>query len=244
MRQRALQRDLELANRIQRQFLPAESPQIAEYEFFHFYQPASHVGGDFYDYIRLPRGRLAVVVADVSGHGLAAAMITARLKAELPSCLLTASGPAEAVLRLNTRLTPGLDEHFVTLVVCVLDPARREVTMVNAGHLPPLLRLSDGSVSEIGREQSGLPLGVVDGTGYQQHSLHVPPGGLLLIYSDGISEAMNDAEEAYGVQRIRSHLETLRGSAGCVGRRIVDDVAEFTEGRSQADDMCLVCFST
>jgi len=239
---RAVQRDLELANRIQRQFLPAQPPQIAEYEFFDYYQAASQVGGDFYDYILLPDGRIAVIVADVSGHGLAAAMVTARLKAELPYCLLTAPGPAEAVLLLNTRLMQGLEEHFVTLVLAELSPRTGEVMIVNAGHLPPLLRRSDARVSEIGKEYSGFPLGIVGGTSYEQHSIQVPPGGLLLIYSDGISEAMNEAEEVYGVHRIRKHLETLTGSPRRVGQHIIDDVAQFTEGCAQGDDMCLVCF--
>ena len=242
LRQQAVERDLELADQIQRSFLPKGRPQIPGYEFSDYYQPASRVGGDLYNYIALSDERMAVVVADVAGHGLAAAMLTAKLAAEIQYQLLTTARPAEAIMRLNTSLTPELVEgHFVTLILAVLTPGRGELTIVNAGHMPPLLRFGDGGVREVGKEQAGFPLGIIDRVDYEDCSLQLPPRGLLMIHSDGINEAMNRADEPYGVHRLRAQLETVGGGPQEVAQTIVDDVRQFITGCSQADDMCLVC---
>ncbi|GAF93346.1 unnamed protein product, partial [marine sediment metagenome] len=199
LRQRAIQRDLEVANQIQRGFLPKQPPQLPGYRFFDYCQPASHVGGDFYDYIPLSDGRVAVIVADVVGHGLAAAMLTAKIAAEVRFHLLSTPEPAEAVTKLNASLARDLVEgHFVTLLVAVLAPDTGEVTIVNAGHMRPILCRGDGPANDIGDEQAGLPLGILDGFEYQQCSVQLPPGGLLLVYTDGINEAMNEAQQLYG----------------------------------------------
>ncbi len=242
LRQRAVERDFELADQIQRSFLPKDRPQIPGYEFSDYYRPASHVGGDFYSYVPLADGRMAVVVADVAGHGLAAAMITAKLAAGIQYRLLTTSRPAEAIMQLNTSLTPELVEgHFVTLILAVLDTAKAEVTIVNAGHMPPLLRLGEGGVRQVGAEQAGFPLGIEAEVDYQECTIQVPHHGMLMVFSDGINEAMNLADETYGVHRLRSQLETTAGGPREVARSIVDDVRQFTAGCQQADDMCLVC---
>ena len=241
--QRSFERDLELADQIQRGFLPRGRPQLAGYEFFDYYQPATHVGGDFYDYFPLADGRLAVVVADVVGHGLAAAMLTAKLAAEVRYRLLTTPDPAEVLTQLNTSLPAGLGEyHFVTLVLGVLAPETGEVTIVNAGHMPPLLRLEGGRVSEVGKDISGFPLGIVEGVVYQRCSVQLPPRGLLVFYTDGINEAMNTAKKVYGVNRMLEQLKTAAGSPGQLAQSIIDDVRTFIQGCPQGDDMCLVCF--
>ena len=141
LREQALKRELSVAHEVLRGFLPAASPRIENYEFFEFYEPANQLGGDYYDYIPLPGGRLAVVVADVSGKGIPASLLMARLSADTRYCLASEATPAEAVARLNRVFCDaGWEDRFVTLVLAVLDPARHEVTLVNAGHLPPLLR--------------------------------------------------------------------------------------------------------
>lgn len=243
LRQRAIQRDLEVANQIQRGFLPKQPPQLPGYRFFDYCQPASHVGGDFYDYIPLSDGRVAVIVADVVGHGLAAAMLTAKIAAEVRFHLLSTPESAEAVTKLNASLARDLVEgHFVTLLVAVLAPDTGEVTIVNAGHMRPILCHGDGPANDIGDEQAGLPLGILDGFEYQQCSVQLPPGGLLLVYTDGINEAMNEAQQLYGVDRIRGQLHAATGSPRQLGECLIDDVQRFIVGCPQRDDMCLVCF--
>ena len=242
LRQRALERDLEVADQIQRGFLPKHAPDLPGYQFFNFYEPASHVGGDFYDYVALPDGRLAVVVADVVGHGLGAAMLTAKLAAEVRLHLLSTSQPADAVTRLNASLARDLMEgHFVTLAVVVLAPPTGEVTVVNAGHMRPILRQADGQVVDVGHEVTGLPLGIVEELCYEQCTIQLPPGGLLLIFTDGINEAMNEDNELYGLHRICGQLHATPGGPQQLGRDLVADVKQFIGEHPKQDDMCLLC---
>ncbi len=141
MRDQAMKRELAVAHEVQRGFLPSAAPRIPEYDFFEFYEPASQLGGDYYDYVELPGGRLAVVVADVSGKGISASLLMAKLSAETRYCLASEPEPAQAIGRLNRVFCDSVwDDRFVTMVLAVLDPRRHEVTIVNAGHLPPLWR--------------------------------------------------------------------------------------------------------
>jgi serine phosphatase RsbU (regulator of sigma subunit) len=243
LRQRDLERDLELADQIQRSFLPAGLPQIAGYRFFDYYHPASYVGGDYYQYLPLADGRLAIVVADVVGHGLAAAMLTAKLAADVRYQLLTDGPPAEAIVRLNRSLSATMgDNHFVTLVLVVLDPKSGQLAVVNAGHPPPLIRPPGGEAAEIGIQGSGLPLGVVTDATYEETAIQVPRGGLVAVYTDGIREAVNAQKEVFGLPRLCEKLRAASGDPQQIGQGIVDDVRQFIGSSPQADDMCLVCF--
>ena len=133
-------RELEVAHDVLRGFLPSPSPRIEGYDFFHFYEPANELGGDYYDYIPLPGRRLAVVVADVSGKGIPASLLMARLSADVRYCLASEPSPAEAVAQLNrVFFAAGWEDRFVTLVLAVLDPQRHELTLVDAGHPPAYL---------------------------------------------------------------------------------------------------------
>jgi serine phosphatase RsbU (regulator of sigma subunit)/pSer/pThr/pTyr-binding forkhead associated (FHA) protein len=243
LRQREIERDLELADQIQRSFLPASPPQIAGYRFFDYYRPASYVGGDYYNYITLPDGRLAVVVADVVGHGLAAAMLTAKFAAEARYQLLTAGSLTEAVGRINASLSEAIgDNHFITLVLIVLEPATGQIRVVTAGHPPAIFCPTGGPTAEIGAQKSGFPLGAFEGAGYEESSFQVPSGGLLLAYTDGVTEAMNARREVYGLPRLCRQLQAACGDPLRFGHCVVDDLQKFLGTHPQIDDMCLVCF--
>jgi phosphoserine phosphatase RsbU/P len=242
MREQAIKRELAVAHEVQRGFLPAESPKLAEYDFFEFYESANALGGDYYDYVELPGGRLAVVLGDVSGKGISASLLMAKLSAETRFCLASESTPAAAADRLNKVFCGnGWDDRFVTLVVAVLDPARHEVTIVNAGHMPPLMRKSDGSVCPVAEEIACLPLGVDTETAYEQCVVALQPGDSLTLFTDGITEAMNTNDQLYTLERLRSQLASHDGGVALLGRRILDDVRIFVGSRQQSDDMCLVC---
>ena len=188
-----------MAHEVQRGFLPSAAPRIPEYDFFDFYEPASQLGGDYYDYIELPGGRLAVVVADVSGKGISASLLMAKLSAETRYCLASEPEPAQAMARLNRAFCDsGWEDRFVTMVLAVLDPRRHEVTIVNAGHLPPLWRRGPGAVEPVAEAEAGLPLGVDRDVDYAPCTLPLAPGESLVLYTDGITEAMNAKDELYG----------------------------------------------
>jgi serine phosphatase RsbU (regulator of sigma subunit) len=242
VRQREVERDLQLAKVVQKAFLPEGRPEIDGYEFFDYYQAANHVGGDYYDYISLPNGRTAVIVADVVGHGVAAAMFMAKLSAETRFCLVSEGTPAAAVTILNHRLSGLQIDRFVTLILVVLDPKTHEATIVNAGHMPPLHRRTDGSVEEPGDDVAGLPVAIADGLEYEQLTIKIEPGETLAMYTDGINEAMDSANNCFGIERIREHVRSGAGSLQELGENIINDVRLWVPRKDQQDDdMCLVC---
>jgi serine phosphatase RsbU (regulator of sigma subunit) len=240
---REMERDLLLSRQVQRGFLPHEKPRISGYEFYDFYQPANHVGGDYFDYILLPDGRLAVLVADVVGHGIAAALLMAKLSAEARFSLASMKEPKMAVCRLNDALCrAGVEDRFVTLIVTIVNPANNEVTIVNAGHMAPIVRRASGRVEEAAEAIAGLPLGIIEGFEYEQASIELGVGEWLALYTDGINEATNRAKEQYSIERIRDKILSAGDGPQALGKRLVDDVMHFLNGDPQSDDMCLVCF--
>jgi serine phosphatase RsbU (regulator of sigma subunit)/pSer/pThr/pTyr-binding forkhead associated (FHA) protein len=240
LRQRELERDLELAHQVQRGFLPIGKPQLPGYSFYDYYAPAAYVGGDYYDYVTLPDGRTAVLVADVVGHGVAAALMMAKLSSEARISLARGDSPAAAVTQLNERLCQTQTDRFVTFVMVVVDPTTGDVTVVNAGHMCPIVRRKNGVIEEPGHAEVGLPLGVMDDLQYQQVTFNLGLGELLVMYTDGVNESMDLAGEFFGIDRIRRHVQKL-ANVSLLGEAIMDDVQQFV-GRAQPnDDMCLVC---
>jgi len=241
LRQKEIVQDLEIAHEVQKGFLPQNRPDMDGYAFFDYYCPANHVGGDYYDYIQLPDGRTAVIVADVVGHGIAAAMMMAKLSAEAKFCLATESQPATALTKLNDRFSTIQIDRFVTLIMAVLDPVKHEATIVNAGHMPPIWRRADGTIEEPGGDVSGLPIGIVEGTDYNQTTISLANGESLTMYTDGINEAMDLSGGQFTINRIRNHVKTVTQALEVMGQTIVNDVNQFIGEGPRADDMCLVC---
>ena len=240
LRQKEAEQELMLANEVLRAFLPQEHPELAEYQFFDFYRPANHVGGDYYDYVTLPDGRTAVVVADVVGHGVAAAMMMARVSAEAKFCLASESDPATAITRLNERISGLQIDRFTTVIMAVLDPRKHEVTIVNAGHMAPIWRRAGNVIEEPGGDLSGLPVGIMGGLKYGQKTIHLESGDMLALYTDGINEAMDPAGKQYTIGKLRGHLQRADKDIVLLGNTIVSDVLEHVGPGPQTDDMCLV----
>lgn len=243
LEQRALQRDLDNARQMQRALLPSKPPLVPGYFFFDYYQAARQVGGDYYDYVQLPGGRFAVIVGDVAGKGIPAALMMARLSADVRFSLASEANPAKAVQQINEGFAHhDWHDRFVTMIAAVVNPQANELTIVNAGHMAPLLRLRDGRVLEIGEEAAGLPLGVAEGYDYQSYSHVLEPGDVVTIFTDGFSEAMNGQRELYGLERLKTQISSPAVSVVDFGQHILEDVSRFVDGFDQSDDMCLVCF--
>jgi serine phosphatase RsbU (regulator of sigma subunit)/pSer/pThr/pTyr-binding forkhead associated (FHA) protein len=240
-----LKRDVEVARQVQRSFLPQRLPQLPGYDFFAHYEAAQEVGGDYYDFIPLG-GRLAAAVADVAGKGVAAALLMAKVSADARFCLLTEPDPAQAVSKLNDLLQQaGLLDRFVTFAAAVLDPATHTVTLVNAGHLAPLIyRRATARLEEaMSPEASGLPLGVVDRGEYTCCQAQLQPGDSVLIFTDGITDAMDVRNVQFQQRGIETAIEGGPYSAPVLGDRIIKAVKQHAAGVSQYDDTTLVAFS-
>ena len=242
LKRQALERDLQLAHTVQQGFLPSRPPELAGYQFFDFYEPANQVGGDYYDYIQLPGGRLGVIVADVSGKGIAAALLMAKLSAEVRYGLVSSAGPAEALVQLNAGFSRSWEDRFVTCALAIVDPKSHEVQLANAGHMAPFLRHADQRVETVGEEQTGVPLGVAPDFAYEQFSFSLKPGDGLAMFTDGFSEAMNLENNLYGLARLEQQLQRKAAGVRQIGELILSDVKQFVGSRSQSDDMCLLCF--
>ncbi len=241
--QRALQRDLEVARQMQHALLPGSSPQVSGYHFFEFYEAANQVGGDYYDYISLPDDRIAAVVGDVAGKGVSAAILMAKLSSDVRFWLAREPDAAKALGEINAAFSRhGWDDRFVTMVVAVLDPGSHKLTLVNAGHMPPLLRKSAGEVVEIGGDEAGLPLGVIDDYQYEAYERELQSGDFVTVFTDGFSEAMNSNRELFGMERLTEVVGDKSVGSHELGQHLLENVRGFAGDYPQSDDMCLVCF--
>jgi serine phosphatase RsbU (regulator of sigma subunit) len=247
MRQREqVERDMALARQVQLSILPEQVPQLAGYEFFAHYASALEVGGDYYDFIPLPDRRLAVLVGDVAGKGMPAALLMAKLTSDARYCLLADSDPAAALARLNNLLQPSAHQtdRFVTLVVAVLDLERQAVDLVRAGHLSPLLhrRAAGTWANAIPLELAGLPVGVEKGSAYAGHRVPLEPGDCLVFFTDGVIDAADKREVPFGMERVFPVLADGPAVPQALGERLVAAVKQYSLGCKQQDDITVVCF--
>lgn len=241
--QREFERDLEFATQVQLGFLPKSRPRIPQYAFADYYEAALRIGGDYFDYISLPGGLLAVTLGDVAGKGMPAALLMARLYSSARYQLLTTTSPAAAMAGLNREIaSSGLGHRFITLLVLVLDTATHEITLVNAGHLSPLVRRVGGTVESIGREESGLPLGIVPDQEFRSSRHSLQPGESLVAYTDGITEAMNESREIFGRRRLEMCISAEAGDIDSTVKSIINDVELFVGENTLRDDTCIVGF--
>lgn len=229
-----MSREAQEARLMQQALLPKSSPYIPGFMISGLSIPARAVGGDWYDFIPFPDGRWGLVLADVSGKGTAAALLMSATRGMLRSLAEACCTPGEVLTKLNGLLVEDFPAgKFVTLVYAVLDPANRTVSFANAGHLHPLF--VDGSGAHFLDTERGLPLGLSCGD-YSETTVALSPGSRLVFYSDGITEAVNEADEEYGLDRLARHVACRDASAVSV----VDDVRAFANGMGLRDDASLV----
>ncbi len=240
MAQLEVEQDLKLATDVQKAFLPQVAPETPGYSVSSFYQAAHHIGGDYFDYIHLSGGRVAVVVADVVGHGVAAAMYMAKLSAETRFCLASESDYAKALERLNDNMSRLQVERFVTFVMVVIDPGKECLTVVNAGHMAPIVRrAAGGAIEEPGEEESGLPIAIDEGMDYEAVEFPFAVGDIAVLYTDGVNEAMDKNDEEWGTGPVKD-LVAQGGDGQSINDRIVSGAFAHMDGADQFDDMCMV----
>ncbi len=242
MEKQRLVKDMEFARTVQESFLPQKTPDISSYKFSAHYTPAQEVGGDFYDFIYFDRERTGVVIGDVSGKGVPAALYMAKLGSDLRTLAFTEKDPASTLGKLNDLLTERSRRGmFATLLYLELESGSRKLTISNAGHLPPLIKKSDNTVTKLATA-GGSPLGILPGMEFGQETATLEPGDTVVLYTDGIIEAMNAKEELYGYERFEALVRKSASDPDSLKSAIIDDVNRFTGLSPQHDDMTLVCF--
>lgn len=241
-----LARELEVAKSVQQSFLPRQRPVLAGYEFADYYEAAGRIGGDYFDYIELPSGKLAVTIGDVSGKGVGAALQMARFSAEVRFMLATQVDPVEAIERLAAQMGAILPSgQYVTFLACLIDPVEHRVEIINAGHLPPLLVATDGSSRDLPIDGSGFPIGLMPDARYRRVIHELEPGASVVLFTDGVSDALNSAEEPFcpwGEARIAQAYCLSERSPQAGLDALVDRLRVWTGQTPQSDDICVVAF--
>jgi phosphoserine phosphatase RsbU/P len=219
---------------IQQALLPRISPSIPGFSVSGLSFPVGAVGGDWYDFIPMEKGRWGLVLADVSGKGTAAALLMSATRGILRSLVEAACTPGEVLTKLNRLLIEDFPAgRFVTMVYAVLDPVKRTLTFANAGHPRPLL-MSDTPAQFLDVEL-GIPLGLGP-SDFSESEVNLPVGSRFVLYSDGITEAENQSDEEYGLARLQEHF--LRADAS--PESLLDDVRSFAEGSGLRDDASVI----
>jgi serine phosphatase RsbU (regulator of sigma subunit)/signal transduction protein with GAF and PtsI domain len=247
--QERLKQELEVAKRIQTSFLPEGCPPVPGWELAAYWRSAREVGGDFYDFIPLPvrledpggEGRMGLVIADVADKGVPAALFMALSRTLLRTVSIDGRPPSDAISRTNELiLADARSDLFVTMFYVILRPRSGEVVYVNAGHMPPLVvRADEGTTEEL--RVPGMALGILSDVAFEEHSSHLEPGDTLILYTDGVTDAMNAQKESFGVERLRELVQRHRhGSAQDLAEMIHEAVAGFAGATMQFDDFTLV----
>jgi serine phosphatase RsbU (regulator of sigma subunit) len=237
-----MKRDLEIAREIQSWLMPSEAPKVPGVDIAFASRPANTVAGDYYDAFFRPDGSLLLVVADVAGKSIPAALLTATLQASLRTLAALPGTLPELVSRVNRYACEQSlqGRRFTTAFLAELDPPTGALTYVNAGHNWPVLRHTTGAIERL--EAGGLPLGINSAVNYQSGSATLAPGDLLLIFTDGLVEAEDDKEREYGEERMLPVVQALHSGTAKEGlKSIMSSVDAFVGLTRQHDDItCLV----
>ena len=233
-----LEQEMRVATLIQQQFLPKELPEMAGWQVSAFYRPARAVGGDFYDFIELSDGRIAIVAGDVTDKGVPAALVMASTRSIIRAEAERLVSPSKVMERANDLLFPDIPAHmFVTCLYALLDPRTGKIVFANAGHNLPYVRGGD-EVVEL--RATGMPLGLMPGSKYEETEATLGSGETMLLHSDGLAEAHSAEGEMFGFPRMH---ELMRAAGG--GQEVIDtllsELDRFTTGvEEQEDDITLV----
>ena len=236
----AFEREMEIAREVQEQLFPKTVPHVQGLEIAGVCMPAAGVGGDYYDYLSLSDDRVGLVVADVSGKGISAALLMASLQASVRNVIGLETKPCDANHRLNQILYRSTTaSRYATMFLGLFDARTKTLTYSNAGHNPPMLLSHSGSAK---LSAGGLPLGILDKSLYAEGSQTMEPGDMLLLYTDGAIEAANPSSEEFGLDRLVGFLRERRhaGNLTLVIDETMAELKRWTRDAPQQDDITLV----
>jgi sigma-B regulation protein RsbU (phosphoserine phosphatase) len=244
LQRETLERDLKLAREVQESFLPGDLPVIENYRFAAVNQPALEIGGDFYNFFRLPSDKLGIVLGDVSGKGISASLCMARLTSDLQYYALLFPEPEELLKRMNKVLYDRAKRGmFVTLVYLLLDPHKNRIQIANAGHLPPVYCDEKGSRLLGDEQKKGPPLGILPDTEYHQETFDLAEHSSITLFTDGVIEAKNTSAELFGIKRLLKVIKSQPNDPEGICRAITNSVDRFTATGGRNDDLTLLAFT-
>lgn len=239
-----LERDLKLAKEVQESFLPAALPEPEHYRFAAINEPALEIGGDFYNFFKLPTNKLGIVLGDVSGKGISASLFMARLTSDLLYYTLIHPEPRQLLNQINNVLCERAKHGmFVTLVYLLLDAGEHRITLANAGHMAPLYKDEDGTRFLGKNSKKGPPLGIIPDITYEQETYDLEPGSSLALYTDGIIEAHDSSGNLFGIDRLKEVFSDQPDNPETICSAVTQAVDSFTTGEGRGDDLTLLVMS-
>ncbi len=235
--------ELEIARKVQEALLPEKLPQVPGYQFFASYESAQAVGGDYYDAFMLPDDKICLSFGDVAGKGVPGALIMSRISSCVQNTMAFVHDVEPAITAINNHMCSNMVEgRFVTYVLVIIDLKTHEVSLANAGHMPPLIRKPDGSVDQFPEDAVGLPVGIVEDFPYQVVTRLIEPGETVVIITDGVDEAMNPDGDLYTKERVIEFVKNASPNAAELGQALLADVRRHASGRPQNDDITIMTF--
>lgn len=237
----ALQNELNVASGIQKSILPTEFPASKEYQVYASMEPARNVGGDFFDVVRLENDRIGLAIADVSDKGVPAALFMMSSRTWMKGAAISSPEPGVVLEEVNALLHEDNEtQMFVTVLYAVYNPETGEFTYASGGHDAPLLIRPDGT-TELLPLTGGIALGIIPDVEYNQNTITIDPGETLVLYTDGVTEAMNNEGEQFGIRRLHEVFQnSIPANSDEAAEMIFDAVSTFAGGAAQSDDItCL-----
>lgn len=239
-----LEAELELSQKVQKALLPQSVPDIPGWELAAFSQPASIVGGDYFDFLRFRDGAHALLIADVMGKGMPASMLMASLQTSLRIIIPESDSPGEVLVRANQLFHHNINlTKFVSTVIAHVDPETGTVVFANAGHNPPLLvrKKMNGANELVPLRPTGAAIGLVENARFKVDTVHVAHGDLLVFYTDGVVEAANPVKEEFGEGRLKQFLAHYPGGSPAeVIRDLRGEIRRFVSGQPLGDDTTIL----
>jgi serine phosphatase RsbU (regulator of sigma subunit)/pSer/pThr/pTyr-binding forkhead associated (FHA) protein len=244
MQKKKQDEEMQIARGVQQALLPEQLPVVDGYRFFASYDSAQAVGGDYYDCFLLDDGkRVCLSFGDVAGKGVPASLVMSRMSSVVQSTVAHVQDVGEAVAAINNHMCANAVEgRFVTYVMAMIDLTTHAMSLVIAGHMSPIVRKPDGSIEEFDESNIGLPVGVMPDYPFEVIQRTLEPGEIVVIYTDGVSEAMNPNGDLYNEERVREIVKTGPAEAEELGKALLADVRRHAAGRPQNDDITIMTF--
>lgn len=238
-----LESELQKASKVQRHLLPMSLPVIAGYELFVSYQTVQALGSDCYDVIMLTEDKVCLACGEVSSVGIASALQMAWLSGCLRATVELLQEVQPAIMALNKHIFRISSEaSFTTLILIIIDLTTHQMTLANAGHLPPLIRKADGTIERIPQDGSGPPLGFFQEFVCEVVTRSINPGDMVIVFTDEFVDTMSPIHEIYTVSRLIELAANHYGTVGELGAALIADAQKHANGRPRRDDMTLMVF--
>lgn len=235
--------ELRIATNVQQALLPQTMPEVDGYDFYASYHAAYAVGGDYYNVIPLKNHKVCIAFGDVAGKGVPGALVMSRLSSVVETTMAFTDDVGDAIESINNHMcSHAADGRFVTFILAIIDLDTHALSLVNAGHMSPVIRKPDGTVESFHEEQIGIPIGILEDYPYEVVTRTTQPGETLVIVTDGVDEAMNPDGELYTKERVLEFVKTGSPNAAELGVALLEDVRRHAAGRQQNDDITIMAF--